>query len=41
MFLERCEDNTDDSYGDLEFFRECAEIGKEVGLTPRYYFDEY
>ena len=33
-----CEDNTDDPYGDLEFFRKCAEIGKEVGLTPGYYF---
>lgn len=36
-----CEDNTDDPYGDLEFFRKCAEIGEEVGLTPGYYFDEY
>lgn len=35
-----CEDNTNDPYGDLEFFRQCAEIGKEVGLTPGYYFDE-
>lgn len=34
-----CEDNTDDPYGDLEFFRKCAEIGKEVGLTPGYYFE--
>lgn len=33
-----CEDNTDDPYGDLEFFRKCAEIGREVGLTPGYYF---
>ena len=36
-----CKDNTDDPYGDLEFFRKCAEIGKEVGFTPGYYFDEY
>lgn len=36
-----CEDNTDDPYGDLEFFRRCAEIGKEVGLTPGYYFERY
>lgn len=36
-----CEDNTDDPYGDLEFFKKCAEIGKEIGLTPGYYFDEY
>ena len=35
-----CEDNTDDPYGDLEFFRKCAEIGKEVGLTPGYYFED-
>lgn len=35
-----CEDNTDNPYGDLEFFRKCAEIGKDVGLTPGYYFDE-
>lgn len=35
-----CEDYTDDPYGDLEFFRRCAEIGKEVGLTPGYYFEE-
>ncbi|RBP61367.1 peptidoglycan L-alanyl-D-glutamate endopeptidase CwlK [Alkalibaculum bacchi] len=35
-----CEDDTDDPYGDLEFFRKCAEIGKEVGFTPGYYFDE-
>lgn len=33
-----CEDNTDDPYGDLEFFRKCAEIGSEIGLTPGYYF---
>ena len=33
-----CEDNTDDPYGDIEFFRKCAEIGKDVGLTPGYYF---
>lgn len=33
-----CEDGTDDPYGDLEFFRKCAEIGREVGLTPGYYF---
>ena len=31
--------NTDDPYGDLEFFRKCAEIGREVGLTPGYYFE--
>jgi hypothetical protein len=36
-----CENNTDDPYGDLEFFRKCAEIGKEVGLTPGYYFERY
>lgn len=36
-----CEDNTDEPYGDLEFFRKCAEIGKEVGLTPGYYFKNY
>lgn len=36
-----CEDNTDNPYGDLEFFRRCAEIGKEVGLTPGYYFERY
>lgn len=35
-----CENNTDDPYGDLEFFRKCAEIGREVGLTPGYYFEE-
>lgn len=35
-----CEDNTDDPYGDLEFFRKCADIGKEVGLTPGYYFEQ-
>ena len=23
------------------FFRKCAEIGKEVGLTPGYYFERY
>lgn len=34
-----CEDNTDDPYGDEEFFEKCAEIGKEVGLTPGYYFE--
>lgn len=34
-----CEDNTDDPYGDLEFFKKCAEIGREVGLTPGYYFE--
>lgn len=36
-----CEDNTDDPYGNLEFFRRCAEIGREVGLTPGYYFKTY
>ncbi|WP_353093007.1 M15 family metallopeptidase [Tissierella praeacuta] len=36
-----CEDNTDEPYGDLEFFRKCAEIGKEVGLTAGYYFKRY
>ncbi|MCR1900102.1 M15 family metallopeptidase [Irregularibacter muris] len=35
-----CKDNTDDPYGDVEFFRKCAQIGREVGLTPGYYFDE-
>lgn len=35
-----CEDKTDDPYGDLEFFRKCAEIGKEVGLAPGFYFEE-
>lgn len=30
-----------DPYGDEEFFRRCAEIGKEVGLTPGYYFKKY
>lgn len=36
-----CKDNTNDPYGDVEFFRKCAEIGKEVGLTPGYYFEVY
>lgn len=30
-----CEDNTDNPYGDLEFFRRCADIGKEVGETVK------
>ena len=34
-----CEANTNDPYGNLEFFEQCAEIGKEVGLTPGYYFE--
>ncbi|CDZ74659.1 Hypothetical protein ING2D1G_0476 [Peptoniphilus sp. ING2-D1G] len=28
----------DDPYGDEDFFKKCAEIGKEIGLTPGYYF---
>lgn len=36
-----CEDGTDDPYGDLDFFRKCAEIGREVGLTPGYYFQGF
>lgn len=35
-----CEKGTDNPYDDLEFFRKCAEIGEEVGLTPGYYFEE-
>ncbi|MDO5041009.1 MAG: M15 family metallopeptidase [Peptoniphilus sp.] len=31
----------DDPYGDEEFFRRCALIGKEVGLKPGYYFRNY
>ena len=30
-----------DPYGDEEFFRKCAEIGKEVGLNPGYFWDDY
>ncbi len=30
-----------DPYGDDEFFKRCAEIGKEIGLTPGYYFKKY
>ena len=30
-----------DPYGDEEFFRKCAEIGKEVGLNPGYFWDNY
>lgn len=33
------EDHTEDPYGNLEFFRRCAEIGREVGLTSGYYFE--
>ena len=33
------EDNTEDPYGNLEFFRRCAKIGQEIGLTPGYYFE--
>lgn len=27
-------------YSDLEFFRRCAEIGKEIGLSPGYYWED-
>ncbi|HHX13925.1 MAG TPA: M15 family metallopeptidase [Clostridiales bacterium] len=30
-----------DPYGDEEFFRRCAEIGREVGLSPGYYWKEH
>ena len=30
-----------DPYGDEEFFGKCAEIGKEVGLNPGYFWDDY
>ena len=30
-----------DPYGDEEFFRKCAEIGKEVGLNPGYFWNDY
>ncbi|WP_138159342.1 M15 family metallopeptidase [Peptoniphilus catoniae] len=30
-----------DPYGDMEFFRKCADIALEVGLTPGYYFKTY
>lgn len=29
----------DNPYGDEEFFRRCAEIGEEVGLTAGYYWE--
>lgn len=41
LAFDIAEDNTDDPYGNLEFFRKCAEIGREVGLTPGYYFEEF
>lgn len=28
-------------YGDDDFFRKCADIGLELGLTPGYYFENY
>ncbi len=31
----------DDPYGDEEFFKRCAEIGGEIGLTPGYYFKSF
>lgn len=31
----------DNPYGDEEFFRKCAEIGKEVGLSPGYYWERH
>lgn len=30
-----------DPYGDDEFFRRCADIGLELGLTAGYYFEKY
>ncbi|MDO5725904.1 MAG: M15 family metallopeptidase [Tissierellia bacterium] len=30
-----------DPYGDDKFFEQCAKIGKEIGLTPGYYFEEH
>ncbi len=35
-----CKDGPD-PYGDDEFFRHCADIGVEVGLTPGFYFEKY
>ncbi|RVU54195.1 hypothetical protein [Anaerosphaera multitolerans] len=32
-----CKLNTNTPYGDIEFFRRCAEIGKKVGLSPGFY----
>lgn len=29
-----------EEYSDLEFFRRCAEIGKSIGLSPGYYWEE-
>lgn len=29
-----------EEYSDLEFFRRCAEIGREIGLSPGYYWEE-
>lgn len=34
-----CKDGPD-PYGDDEFFKRCADIGLELGLTPGYYFEE-
>lgn len=33
--------NGADPYGDTEFFKRCAEIGREVGLNPGYYWENY
>lgn len=35
-----CKDGPD-PYGDEAFFKRCADIGLEVGLTPGYYFEKY
>lgn len=35
-----CKDG-ENPYGDEEFFKMCAEIGREVGLTPGYFWKEY
>ena len=29
-----------EEYSDLDFFRKCAEIGKEIGLSPGYYWED-
>ncbi|RVU54813.1 M15 family metallopeptidase [Anaerosphaera multitolerans] len=33
--------NTSNPYGDEEFFKKCADIGEEIGLTSGYYFERY
>lgn len=34
-----CQDLPGHAYDDEDFFRRCAEIGKQVGLSPGYYWE--